>query len=103
MNTEPITEPTTEFAADTAPPEKVKLIRRTFLDATCDFLRYQVGIWVYRPETRPVYNEEGTRILAIEETGRDIRVFFLLGHSHAPGQALRMARLAHARYLASLQ
>ncbi len=87
----------------TTTPEKVKFIRRSYPDAKCDFLRHQVGIWVYRPEMRPVYDEDSDRIIGQEETGRDIRVFFLLGHADAPGAALRMARHAHARYLASLQ
>lgn len=85
------------------PPATVKFIHRTYPDAVTEFLRYQVGIWAFRPEMRPVYDEDGIRIIAQEPTGNDTRVFFLLGHGESPAAALRMARLAHARYLASLQ
>ena len=85
-------------------PEKVKFIHRNYPDAANDFLRYQVGVWIYRPETQPVYHEDdGRTIIGHEETGRELRVFFLLGHSSTPRTALRMARLAYARYMASLQ
>jgi hypothetical protein len=85
------------------PPVNIEFVHRTYPDAVSDFLRYQVGIWAFRPEMRPVYDEDGIRIIAQEETGNDTRVFFLLGHGDSPAAALRMARHAHARYIAGLQ
>jgi hypothetical protein len=88
---------------DTDTPEKVKFIRRSYPDGKCDFLRHQVGIWAFRPEMRPVYDDEGKSIICQEETGNETRVFFLLGYGQTASAALRMARHAHARYIASLQ
>lgn len=63
---------------------------RQFPDATCSFLRFQVGRKVDRPEME--VELDGKRIVGEFPTGRRVSVFKLLGFGETLEAAQRMAK-----------